>query len=418
MKSNILNISKKNKGVLKVFQIISSSILLIPIILVLLSTYLIATIQRESNYNDFTSHLISGLIGIGLAIFISLVPIDSIKKSVLPAYLISILSLILVNFFGITISGAQRWLDVGLFTFQPSEVAKLTSILALSLTLIRRDLSKFSELLIPIIVIFIPWILIFTQPDLGTSLVLGVVLLLMLYWANMPAQWALIALFIIVSAIISCNLPNLLILWIPFIGYLAYVSSSRKILFPLFSIGIHLAVAFLTPWFWENGLREYQRDRLLLFINPELDPLGGGYHLLQSKIAIGSGGIYGTGVFHGQLTKLKFIPEQHTDFIFSALGEETGFIGCFIVALLFLLLIVKLIRISRTARTDFESFIVIGIVGVFVFQIMVNIFMTIGLGPVTGIPLPFMSYGRTALLINFTCIGLCLSVFKRTRSLR
>jgi len=181
---------------------------------------------------------------------------------------------------------------------------------------------------------------------------------------------------------------------------------------------LHFLVAKSTPILWQYGLKEYQKDRLVLFLDPNRDPLGGGYHLLQSKIAIGSGGFWGTGLLQGKLTNLQFIPEQHTDFIFSALGEELGFLGCVIVVFLFFFLIKKLIKIAKSARSEFESLIVIGITGTFLFQIIINLFMTIGLGPVTGIPLPFMSYGRTSLLINFISIGLVLSVLKRSRSLR
>ena len=140
--------------------------------------------------------------------------------------------------------------------------------------------------------------------------------------------------------------------------------------------------------------------------------------MLQSKIGIGSGGLLGTGLLRGKLTNLQFIPEQHTDFIFSALGEEVGFLGSMLVVLIFFLLIFKLINIAKNARTDFESLIVIGIASIFLFQIIINIYMTIGLGPVTGIPLPFMSYGRTSLLINFVFIGLALSTYKRCISVR
>ena len=177
-------------------------------------------------------------------------------------------------------------------------------------------------------------------------------------------------------------------------------------------------MAKLTPILWQYGLKEYQKDRLVLFLDPNRDPLGGGYHLIQSQIAIGSGGLFGTGLLKGKLTNLQFIPEQHTDFIFSALGEELGFVGCIMVLFLFFFLIKKLINTAKIARTKFESLIVIGIASTFLFQIIINLFMTIGLGPVTGIPLPFMSYGRTALVINFISIGFVLSVLKRSRSLR
>ena len=201
-------------------------------------------------------------------------------------------------------------------------------------------------------------------------------------------------------------------------GYLAYRSTKKKFILSILTIAFHSLVARLTPVFWEFGLKDYQKDRLILFLDPSRDPLGGGYHLLQSKIAIGSGAFFGTGLLKGKLTNLQFIPEQHTDFIFSALGEELGFFGCFVVIFLFFILISQLINISKNARTNFESLIVIGIASIFLFQIIINLFMTIGLGPVTGIPLPFMSYGRTSLLINFICIGLALSILNRSMTLR
>jgi len=210
-----------------------------------------------------------------------------------------------------------------------------------------------------------------------------------------------------------------LLLWIPIIGLFSYRSlPNLKKLLTLFIIFFHLLIAKITPWFWETVLKDYQRDRLIIFLDPSQDPLGGGYHMLQSKIGIGSGGLIGTGLMQGQLTKLKFIPEQHTDFIFSALGEETGFLGTLLVLVLFSILIFRLIKIAIDARTDFESLVVIGIASMFIFQIMVNIFMTIGLGPVTGIPLPFMSYGRAALFVNFISLGFCLSVSRRGHSIR
>ena len=173
-------------------------------------------------------------------------------------------------------------------------------------------------------------------------------------------------------------------------------------------------LALTTPWLWLHALKDYQRERLVLFLDPAKDPLGGGYHLLQSTVGIGSGGLWGTGLLQGQLTKLRFIPEQHTDFIFSALGEETGFLGTILVVSGFALLMRRLLQVARHARTDFESLVVIGIASMLMFQVVINIFMTIGLGPVTGIPLPFMSYGRSAMLVNFAALGLCLSVTRQS----
>ena len=234
----------------------------------------------------------------------------------------------------------------------------------------------------------------------------------------MPIEWILALIFCIFTCIFYLALPIVLVFWIPFIGYLVYRSSKKKIIFSVLAMSFHLLVAKLTPILWEYGLKDYQKDRLVLFLDPNRDPLGGGYHLIQSQIAIGSGGLFGTGLLRGKLTNLQFIPEQHTDFIFSALGEELGFLGCSFVLFLFFFLIKQLINIAKNARTDFESLIVIGIVSTFLFQIIINLFMTIGLGPVTGIPLPFLSYGRTSLVTNFISIGCVLSILKRSRSLR
>ena len=394
-----------------------SPILLIPLFLVIISSFLIKSIQRDQIASDSLSHLLTGCLGYFVAFFISYIPIERIKKYSFIFYFFSLISLLLIYFFGISVSGAQRWLSFGIFSFQPSEVAKLSTIVALAFVLDRKIILKVKDLFLPFLIVIIPWLLIFFQPDLGTSLVLIVLTFVMLYWSQMPIEWILITVLCSATAIFYVVESNILIIWIPFIGYLAY-RSSQKFFFPIFAISFHLLVAKLTPFLWEYGLKEYQKDRLILFLDPNRDPLGGGYHLLQSKIAIGSGGLFGTGLLRGKLTYLQFIPEQHTDFIFSALGEELGLLGCVIILFLFFILIKELIKIAKNARTDFESLIVIGIASTFFFQIIINLFMTIGLGPVTGIPLPFMSYGRTSLLINFISIGFVLSIFKRSRSMK
>jgi len=395
-----------------------SPLLLIPLTLVIISSFLIRSIQREFLESDFINHFLTGIFGYFLAYFISYIPLERLKKYVIPFYFCSLLSLILVYFFGITVSGAQRWLSLGIFSFQPSEVSKLSTVLILALVLDRKIIYKARDLILPFFIVFIPWLLIFFQPDLGTSLVLIVLTFVILYWSQMPIEWILIIVFCIVTSVLYFLLPVVLFIWIPTIGYLALRSSKKKIIAPVLAMSLHLLVVKFTPVIWNFGLKEYQKDRLILFLDPSRDPLGGGYHLLQSKIAIGSGGFWGTGLLKGKLTNLQFIPEQHTDFIFSAVGEELGFLGCLLILLLFFILIVILIKIAKNARSDFESLIVIGIASTFFFQIIINLFMTIGLGPVTGIPLPFMSYGRTSLVINFISMGFALSILKRTRSLR
>ncbi len=390
----------------------------VPLFLVFIAGFLIASTQRQANYADWYQHWITAAIGIVIALGIAQLPVEGIRPFLLPLYGLTVLSLVAVRLIGTSALGAQRWLSIGGINLQPSEFAKLTAILLLAAVLDKNQIERPINLLKPLGVISIPWILVFLQPDLGTSLVFGALLLTMLYWSGMPIEWVLLTLSAVLTAILAGILPVTLFLWIPLTGFLAYRSLPYRKLFTGITMSLQGLIAIATPWLWMHGLKDYQRDRLVLFLDPTKDPLGGGYHLLQSKVGIGSGGLFGTGLLNGELTKLRFIPEQHTDFIFSALGEEMGFLGTMLVVTSFLLLIVRLLTIAREAHTDFESLLVIGIATMLMFQIVVNIFMTIGLGPVTGIPLPFMSYGRTALLVNFISLGLCLSVARRGHSAR
>ena len=389
-----------------------------PLILVHLSCFLIASTQRNIGIADWYQHAFMAYLGCVIAFFLAQVPLARLRTLLIPLYLITIIMLVSVKLIGTEALGAQRWLSFAGINFQPSEFAKITSILMLASILERQKYSNLSNLFQALLVVIPTWLLVFLQPDLGTSLVFASILVGMLYWAGIPFEWLFIILSIFITGLITFLYKIGLVLWIPFIAILAYKSLPNKKILTSLTVFFHLFISKLTPWFWNDILKEYQRDRLIIFLEPSQDPLGGGYHLIQSKIGIGSGGLSGTGLLQGQLTKLKFIPEQHTDFIFSALGEETGFLGSSLVILLFFILIYRLTKIAIHARTDFESLVVIGIATMIMFQVTVNIFMTIGLGPVTGIPLPFMSYGRTALVANFTCLGLCLSISRRGQSIR
>ena len=405
---------QRNKDI----YILASPIIIIPIILVLISSILIFSIQKQSPYNDSFRHILSGLTGYCIAITISYIPLDKFKKYIMIFYFLSLLSLVLIYFIGISNYGAQRWLGLGFFTFQPSEIAKLTTVCSLAAVLEKKVICSFRDLLTPLIIVLFPWILIFFQPDLGTSLVLIFCCLVMLYWAQMPFEWILIFTCCLFTALFSFTNSYVLTFWILLMGFLAFKSFKARKIAAILVVILHGFVAQITPFIWDFVLKGYQKNRLILFLDPGRDPLGGGYHMLQSKIGIGSGGLFGTGLLKGKLTNLQFIPEQHTDFIFSAVGEEMGFVGSVIIVSLFLIFIILLLRIAKNARTDFESLLVIGITSIFLFQIIINIYMTIGLGPVTGIPLPFMSYGRTSLFVNFIFIGIALSTFKRSISLR
>jgi rod shape determining protein RodA len=387
----------------------------IPLTLVAVAGLLIASTQRQAPYADWYQHWIPAAFGIGVALLLARMKLERLKPLLAPIYALTVISLIAVRVIGTSALGAQRWISIGGVHVQPSEFAKLAAILLLAAVLDRHPVERPVDLLRPLGVISLPWLLVFIQPDLGTSLVFGALLLVMLYWSGMPFEWLVLLLAPLGTALLAGLLPWALLLWVPLMMVIAFRSLPWKRIAAAVVLALQGAVAFITPWLWMHGLKDYQRDRLVLFLDPSKDPLGGGYHLLQSTVGIGSGGLFGTGLLQGQLTKLRFIPEQHTDFIFSALGEETGYLGTVLVVVGFALLMARMLQVANRARSDFDSLVVVGVATMLMFQVVVNIFMTIGLGPVTGIPLPFMSYGRSAMVVNFIALGLCLSVARRER---
>ena len=387
----------------------------VPLAMVMVAGLLIASTQRQADYADWYHHWITAAVGVVIALVTARIPLLRLKPLLIPIYAITVISLVAVRLIGTTALGAQRWLSIGGVHVQPSEFAKLSAILLLAAVLDRHPVERPVDLLRPLGIISIPWLLVFIQPDLGTSLVFGALLLTMLYWSGMPIEWLVLLLSPLATALLAGLFPWGLAAWVLLTMIIAYRSLPWKRVALALVMIVQSAAALVTPWLWMHGLQDYQRDRLVLFLDPAKDPLGGGYHLLQSTVGIGSGGLFGMGLLQGQLTKLRFIPEQHTDFIFSALGEETGFLGTILVVIGFALLMGRLLQVAGQSRSDFESLVVIGVATMLMFQVVVNIFMTIGLGPVTGIPLPFMSYGRSAMVVNFLALGLCLSVSRRSK---
>jgi rod shape determining protein RodA len=381
-----------------------------------LAGILIASTQRQADYADWYQHWIAAAVAMALGLLVARIPLEQLRILLWPIYGATIASLVAVRFVGTSALGAQRWISIAGFHVQPSEFAKLGAILLLAGVLSRHPVERPVDLVRPLGLIGVPWFLVFIQPDLGTSLVFGAIVLVMLFWAGLPLPWLVLLLSPLLSAILAGTFAWALLAWIPLMGWLAWRSLPWKRVGLAVVSGVQVLFAVITPQLWMHGLREYQRDRLVLFLDPSKDPLGGGYHLLQSKVGIGSGGLWGTGLMHGLLTKLRFIPEQHTDFIFSAAGEELGFLGSALMVAAYALLCWRLIQIAVHARTDVESLVVVGVGAMLMFQMVVNICMTIGLGPVTGIPLPWVSYGRSAMLVNFVCLGLCASVGRRSHA--
>lgn len=286
-------------------------------------------------------------------------------------YVLNLVPLIMVELFADETKGAARWLEIGTIKIQPSEFAKVAIIITLAKLLSKKteDIDSIGELFLVLLHVGIPMILILKQPDLGTSIVFLVITFFMLY-----------------------------------IGGIKY-----KLLAGLTAAGV---VSGVLMFFF--GLGKFQKARLLAYKYPEMDKLGVGYNVRLAKTAIGSGQMFGQGLFNDNaLSKLNFIPEKQTDFIFSVLGESLGFVGCIGLILLYFIMIMRIIRISRLAKDKFGQLIAIGVVSVLMFQIFENIGMNVGIMPVTGIPLPFVSYGGSSLLVSMISIGIVLNVGMR-----
>ena len=324
-------------------------------------------------------------------------------------YAVTNLSLVAVMLTGVTAKGAQRWINIAGFNVQPSEFAKIGMAITLAALLHNQNGADLKTVIRTLAITAVPWGLVFLQPDLGTSLVFGAMVITMLYWANAKTGWLILMISPLFSAILyNLYLPGWVI-WVLAVAGIAWLTLPNKVISTLSSFVINFGAVELGNLFW-SLLKDYQKARLIMFLDPEQDPLGGGYHLIQSRIAIGSGKFWGQGWYQGTQTQLDFIPEQHTDFIFSAVGEEFGFFGSIILLSVFWLICIRLIWIAATAKDDFGSLLAIGILTIIAFQTVINISMTIGLAPITGIPLPWMSYGRSSLLSSFICIGLVESV--------
>ena len=295
-----------------------------------------------------------------------------LKQVALPLYVITLILLLGVMFFGHSTMGAQRWIRLGPVIFQPSEFSKVFIIVCLAAFLDKQagSLEHWKEYLPAGLFLLAPFVLVLRQPDLGTALVFGAIGFSMFWVCGFKTRW---------------------IAWMT---------------------GVLIC---LSPLIW-HFLHEYQRNRIRVFLNPELDPFGAGYHVIQSKIAIGSGLLLGKGWMQGTQSQLNFLPENHTDFIFAVAGEEFGFIGAVVILLLYLILIWRGLTIALNAEDRFGMLLATGITGMYLFHVLVNIGMTAGIMPVTGVPLPFLSYGVSSLTTNMLLAGLLLNInLRKTR---
>lgn len=373
-----------------------------------------STFNHPTASGNFQKQMVWGVAALIIFFITYSIPTGSFRYIASPMYLLSILLLVAVLLLGKKVSGAKSWFDVGFIGFQPSEIAKVGTMLALAAFLSRRNanIDSFSDIILALIIGAVPVGLILLEPDLGTAIVFIVMILTLIFWKGI----SLFSLFVVLS-------PGFVAIFALF-GIYYFIGAMVAVLVVLFIFkkdiffsgsifALNLGAGFFADYVY-SVLSPHQQKRIQSFIDPMADPLGSGYNAIQAKVAIGSGGLFGKGFLEGNQTQLQFIPEQWTDFIYCVIGEEFGFIGSIITVGLFLLLFLRLLKIASAAKDEFMSLVLIGILSIYFIHFLINIGMTIGILPVIGIPLPFVSYGGSSLLVNVFMLGIAANIY-RTR---
>ena len=345
-------------------------ILVVAIILSIIGIVALFSATQETEYDEFSKQIIWLVVSLIAMVIVMFIDYNLLLKASPVLYGLTIVLLIAVLFTK-PVNGATSWFNIGAFSLQPGEFAKVTVILFLTyvITKIQRkgqeEINKPTRLLIILSALAVPVLLIVKQPDYGTALAFIVAMALMLFASGLDKKYI---------------------------------------------IGTILLVVIAVPLLYNFVLPEHAKTRIDVFLNPESDPRGSGYNIIQSKLAIGAGGLTGMGLLKGNQTQLGFLYPKTIDFIYSVIGEEMGFIVAGAIILLFVYLITKSIYVAKTAKDKAGSMIAIGITGIFLFHVLENIGMVMGLLPITGVPLPFVSYGGSSLITNFICIGLLMNI--------
>ena len=358
----------------RILRSVEWGILICSIILFVIGLIALFSATQETNYSEFKKQIMWLCVSIPVIIFVLMIDYNILAKASPIFYGIFVILLIAVLFTE-PINGARSWFEItDNLRFQPSELAKIFVIIFLATVMVKiqernkNDINRITRLLLILLIIGVPLFLIIKQPDYGTAMAFIISTLLMLFVAGIDKKY-----IIIVALIIAVSLP--------------------------------LAYFYVLP--------EHAKTRIEVFLNPNLDPRGAGYNIIQSKLAIGAGRIFGMGLLKGNQTQLGYLYPKTTDFIFSVIGEELGFVFSSAVIILYVIMITKAIKVAKTAKNDLGSYIAIGIVGIFLFHMVENIGMTMGLLPITGVPLPFVSYGGSSLITNFICIAMLLNISGR-----
>jgi rod shape determining protein RodA len=363
--------------------------------------------------NVYKSQAVWLIIGVGFAYAVAQSSVRFIEWITVPLYALSIFLLGLTLVIGTgagTAAGTKSWLAIGgVRVGQPSEIAKITVVLMLAKALAdrREPARSLLDLWKPAIIVLVPWAIIMLQPDLGTGIVFIGIFFAMLYWAGVA--WPL--LILIASPAVSLILSFSVGLWGAwFFVLLALVLWYRPYLIEgIVLMVLNVATGVIAPMMWEK-LAPYQQNRLRTFLDPSTDVRGSGYHVIQSKVAIGSGGVFGQGFTVGTQKRLAFLPEQHTDFIFAVVGEELGFIGVTVALGLFLWLFLRITQVAERANDSFSSLVAFGLMSGWFVHVLVNVGMTLNLMPITGIPLPFFSYGGSFMLACWLAVGILMRI--------
>jgi rod shape determining protein RodA len=375
-----------------------------------------ATSIAGAHHGLWTRQLVWAGIALAVAWVVASIHYRAYDALAWPIYIIAMALLVLVLVKGSSAMGAKRWLDLGPVHFQPSELAKVATVILLARCFDQEklDLRRFKHWFPALLIVLVPFALVAKEPDLGTSLTFPVILIAMYFWAGMPVGQLLLGLSPVFNAVFFFLTGGL---WWSAGLVAVLLGAVRPRLATLFVVVLlNVAVGYALPHVW-NHMHDYQKRRIVTFMNPGEDPYRAGYQIIQSRIAIGSGGLKGAGYLKGTQKGLAFLPMRHTDFIFSVVGEEWGLLGTVTVVLLYALLVLRGFRLALVARSGFASLLAVGVISALFYHIMVNILMTIGWAPVTGLPLPFISYGGTALVANGIQIGLLQNVAIRRTEL-
>jgi len=387
------------------------SILVLLIILLMIGVVAIfsaSTTKIGDEYhteNYYYKQIVWIIIAFGLTLFMLRIPYTVIDFLIIPSFILSVILLIVVLFLP-EIKGSHRWIQLGFFNLQPSELAKITTIMLIAKLISKPGIGDGKILVRSFGIVIIPILLIMLEPDLGTTLIFIMILFSLLLASDLPLFYIILMLAPLLSVITSFFSVTFFIVYMIILILILYRTRLSWIIIGLNTV-FNTFVFFITPLIW-NGLKVYQRNRILSFIEPSRDPFGAGYQIIQSKIAIGSGKLFGKGFLLGTQKNLNFLPEHHTDFIFSVIGEEFGFIGCFVVLALFFLLLLRISIVINKLKRKEMRYISVGIFAYLTFQVFVNVGMNLGIVPTTGVPLPFISYGGSNLLINILGISLIL----------